>query len=108
MRPSVSVVIPAHNAEATIGPTIESVRRQTIRDVEIIVVDDGSTDDTPAQVQRCGPAIRYLRQKQQGVSAARNYGLRESTGEFVAFLDGDDLWRAQKLEVPCDCSRTIE
>ena len=65
--------------------------------VEIIVVDDGSTDDTPAVAARLGDAIRYIRQENQGLSAARNTGLRAASGEFVAFLDADDLFTAWVL-----------
>ena len=99
MGPTVSVIIPAFNKGATIAAAIESVRRQTFLDFEIIVVDDGSTDDTLKKVQGLGPGVRLLHQNRSGVSAARNLGIQEARGEFVAFLDGDDLWLPRKLEM---------
>lgn len=96
--PTVSAIIPSYNKGSTIRAAMESVRRQTFRDVEILVVDDGSTDDTQEQVVGYGHGVRYIRQAQAGVSAARNHGVRASRGEYVAFLDGDDLWLPQKLE----------
>lgn len=98
MIPLVSVVIPAYNKGDTLASAVESVLRQTVRDLEIIVVDDGSVDDTKEQARRLGQRIRYCYQPRAGVSAARNYGIREARGEFVAFLDGDDLWLPRKLE----------
>lgn len=98
MPAHVSVVIPAYNAEATIGPTIESVLRQTVQKIEIIVVDDGSSDGTQQEVKRFGHQVRYIHQERSGVSAARNRGIGEAHGEWVAFLDGDDVWLPRKLE----------
>ena len=97
MMPRVSVVIPAYNKAETIEAAVESVRRQTVQDVEVIIVDDGSQDDTAERV-RLGPRVRYVAQPRAGVSAARNRGLQEARAELVAFLDGDDLWLPQKLE----------
>lgn len=94
----VTVIIPAHNQGRTIGATIQSVLHQTVRDVEIIVVDDGSTDDTAGRVRPFEGRVRYVWQAQAGVSSARNHGLRLARGELLAFLDGDDLWLPQKLE----------
>jgi glycosyltransferase involved in cell wall biosynthesis len=99
MKPvMVSVVIPVFNGGGTVGAAIESVRRQTYGDHEIIVVDDGSTDETPSVVAAFGDGVRYVRQENRGVSAARNVGLAEARGEYVAFLDADDLWLRRKLE----------
>ena len=98
MPARVSVVIPAYNKASTIAPAIESVLRQTVQAVEVIVVDDGSSDETRQRVRRFGDRVRYLRQERSGVSAARNLGIREARGEWVAFLDGDDLWLPRKLE----------
>ena len=94
----VSVVIPAFNGERFIGPTIESALAQTYSSVEIIVVDDGSTDATQEAVRRFGDRVRYLRQSNQGGAAARNQGISAARGDWVAFLDQDDLWLPQKLE----------
>ena len=95
----VSVVIPAYNAGRYIDEALESVLGQTHRRVEAIVVDDGSTDDTRARVQAYGDRVRYLGQTNAGVGAARNRGLAAATGDFIAFLDADDVWRPEKLEV---------
>lgn len=94
----VSVVVPAYNAERTIGATLESALHQTHRETEIIVVDDGSTDGTAGVVAAFGERIRYLRQPNAGAAAARNTGIAAARGEFVALLDADDLWLPQKLE----------
>ena len=98
MTPLVSVIIPSHNKGRTIQASIESVLRQTVKDIDILVVDDGSEDETRKQVRAFGSRVTYLWQAQAGVSAARNHGVRASRGEYVAFLDGDDLWLAHKLE----------
>lgn len=96
--PRVSVVIPTYNRARLICETLDSVLAQTYRDFEIIVVDDGSTDGTQEVVSRYGPSLRYLRQENAGPAAARNAGIRASGGEYVAFLDSDDLWLPRKLE----------
>ncbi len=96
--PTVSVVIPAYNAARYVEDAVDSVLGQTFRDVEVLVVDDGSTDGTEAVLSRYGNAIRYLRQENRGVSAARNRGIQESTGRYVAFLDADDMWFPEKLD----------
>lgn len=94
--PKVSVIIPAYNAASYIGATLQSVREQRFRDIEIIVVDDGSTDRT-AEVVQAIDGVRYIHQPNAGVSSARNRGVRSSQGELVAFLDADDLWHVEKL-----------
>jgi len=96
--PLVSLVIPAYNGRALIGRTIESILAQTWPAVEIIVVDDGSTDGTADVVARFGDRVRFLRQKNSGTAAARNLGLQQAKGEFFAVLDQDDLWMPHKLE----------
>lgn len=97
--PVVSVVIPAHNAEPFIGAAVDSVLGQTFRDLELIVVDDGSTDGTAARLQAYADArLSCVRQDNQGVSRARNRGMAESRGRFVAFLDADDVWQPAKLD----------
>lgn len=90
--PKVSVIIPAYNCARYIADAIESVRAQSFTDREIIVVDDGSTDDTRGVLARCAAQVRYIYQENRGPAAARNTGIRSSFGEFVAFLDADDLW----------------
>ena len=97
-RPRVTVVIPNYNCARFLPETLESVFAQTCRDVEVIVVDDGSSDGSQAVLQRFGDRIRVIQQANQGVSGARNRGIRESRGEFVAFLDADDLWHPEKLD----------
>jgi glycosyltransferase involved in cell wall biosynthesis len=100
MADLVSVVIPAHNAARTIGETIDSVISQSYRTMEVIVVDDGSTDDTVAIVRRRmadTPSLRLVTQTNQGVSAARNAGIRAARGAFIAFIDADDLWHRDKI-----------
>lgn len=94
--PLVSVVIPTFNRGAVVGEAIASVRAQDYRPFELIVVDDGSTDETP-ELLGAFSEIRVLRQANRGVSAARNAGVAAARGEWVAFLDSDDLWLPGKL-----------
>ncbi|MFT4519066.1 MAG: glycosyltransferase involved in cell wall biosynthesis [Halioglobus sp.] len=93
----ISVVIPVFNGSKYIAQAISSVRANEYADIEIVVVDDGSTDDTAIVIDQSCPDVRYIHQENAGTGAARNYGVRESTGEFIAFLDADDLWTQQKL-----------
>ncbi len=93
----VSVIIPAYNGDRYIGEAIDSILAQTYRDYEIIVVDDGSTDNTRQVVKQYGDRIQYLSQINQGVAASRNLGLKVSQGEYVAFLDQDDIFLPHKL-----------
>ncbi|MGE5057535.1 MAG: glycosyltransferase family 2 protein [Acidobacteriota bacterium] len=98
-NPKVSVVIPTHNRAATVSKGIESVLAQTETDLEVIVIDDGSSDDTGRVLRETfGDKIRYHSQLNQGASVARNKGIAESRGEWIAFLDSDDLWERNKLE----------
>lgn len=94
---SISVVIPAFNAERHIARAIRSVLAQTHPAEEIIVVDDGSTDGTAGAVRAFGDAVRLIEQSNGGVSVARNTGIAASTGDWVAFLDADDEWMPDKL-----------
>jgi glycosyltransferase involved in cell wall biosynthesis len=103
MIPRVSVVIPTYNNAALLHETLDAVRRQTFRDLEIIVVDDGSTDETAEAVCRYDPSIRYVRQANQGPAAARNTGAGLARGEFIAFCDHDDIWQEQHLEKLLRC-----
>lgn len=94
-----SVVIPLYNKELSIQNTIKSVLEQTYQDFEIIVIDDGSTDNSAKQVREISDSrIRLVQQRNQGVSAARNRGINESRFEWIALLDGDDLWEPNHLE----------
>jgi len=95
----VSVIIPAYNREKFIERSIESVLSQTYQDFEIIVVDDGSTDNTKKVLERYDGKIKYFYQENGGSSAARNRGIQESTGEYIAFLDSDDIWMPDKLAI---------
>lgn len=94
----VSVIIPAYNAAPYIVQAVESVLAQTYSEIECIVVDDGSQDDTYAQLEPQMHHITYLGQKNQGPGAARNLGIEASRGEFIAFLDADDWWAKSKIE----------
>ena len=94
----VSVVIPNYNYARYLRGTIDSVTVQTFPDIEIVVVDDGSTDGSTEILESYGERIRAIFQQNQGVSAARNNGVAASTGEYVAFLDADDLWLPEKIE----------
>ena len=100
--PKVSVIIPSYNRAQSICEAIDSVLSQTSKDFEIIVVDDGSEDSTKEMLSRYGDKVRYFYQENKGVSAARNYGIREARGEFIAFLDSDDKWLSDKLEKQID------
>lgn len=99
----VSVVIPLYNARDVIAETIKSVLAQTWTDYEILVVDDGSQDGSGEVVQTFGDRIRYIRQENTGVAGARNRGIEESHGEYIALLDHDDLWHPTKLEKQVAC-----
>jgi glycosyltransferase involved in cell wall biosynthesis len=97
-RPSVSVVVPVFDAGERLLDAVESIERQGYEPLEIVVVDDGSTDDTSARIASLGARVRSLRQANAGPSAARNRGLAAARGELFAFLDADDLWPAGKLD----------
>ena len=95
--PLVSVVIPAYNCERFIGEAVESALSQDYPNKEVIVVDDGSEDATLSEIQRFGQNISLCQQRNGGPGAARNHGARFATGEYLAFLDGDDVWLPRKL-----------
>ncbi|MGO9273601.1 MAG: glycosyltransferase family 2 protein [Terriglobia bacterium] len=101
-NPKVSVVIPAYNAARWIAGTLDSVLAQTFRNFEVIVVDDGSSDETPQVVAGYGSRVRYLRKENGGAASARNVGIHASGGPYIAFLDADDLWLPEKLQLQMD------
>ena len=96
--PRISIIIPAYNVAPWLPDTLRSVQAQTLHDWECIIVDDGSTDAPDACLPANDRRFRLVRQENAGVSAARNRGLHEACGEYVAFLDGDDIWHPQALE----------
>src|ERR1044072_4025280 len=100
--PTVSIVLPAFNRERSLAATIDSVLTQTFPDWELVVVDDGSSDSTPAIIERYHRRfpgkIRAIAQPNAGVAAARNHAITAATGELVAFIDSDDLWPPGNLE----------
>jgi len=93
----ISVVIPVHNGERYLAEAIESVLNQTYAPSQVLVIDDGSTDNTPAVARAYAEKVRYIRQEQKGPAAARDLGVRLSPTEFIAFLDADDIWMPEKL-----------
>lgn len=97
-QPLVSVVIPTYNRAGIIAKAVSSVLTQTYREIEVIIVDDGSTDDTSAALAEFGERIRVIRQSNAGPSAARNRGAAVARGEYLAFLDSDDIWLPGKIE----------
>lgn len=96
--PLVSVIIPTYNRGRMLKSAIDSVLAQTFQDFELIVVDDGSTDDTPQLLHTYASRITVIRQDNRGVSAARNRGIEHSSGKLIAFLDSDDHWLPAKLD----------
>lgn len=101
----IAVVIPAHNAAAYLQVGLDSLQQQTVRPEQVIVVDDGSTDDSAAIAERSGATV--VRQEQRGPGAARNRGLAAATTEFVGFLDADDWYALDKLERSIDHLRDL-
>ncbi|HLF31169.1 MAG TPA: glycosyltransferase [Xanthomonadales bacterium] len=98
--PLVSTIIPCYNGGAFLADAVSSIRRQKHAAVEIIVIDDGSTDDSAAVAAKlAGPDLHYFRQENQGLPSARNAGLERARGEIIAFLDVDDLWHDNTLEI---------
>lgn len=99
MTASVSVIVPTYNRAPWIGATLRSILGQSVQPSEIIVVDDGSSDDTESVCATFGPQVRFVRQANGGVSRARNHGASLATGTWLAFVDSDDLWRPEKLRL---------
>jgi glycosyltransferase involved in cell wall biosynthesis len=96
-QPLISCIVPVFNGECYLREALESIFAQTYRPIEVLLVDDGSTDSTGAVAASYGSRLRYLWQPNAGPAAARNRGLDAARGEFVAFLDADDLWHPEKL-----------
>ena len=94
----VSCIVPVYNGERFLAEALASILAQTHKNIEIIVVDDGSTDGTPQIIEGLPTSVRALRQQNRGPAAARNAGVALATGSFMAFLDADDLWHKGKLE----------
>ena len=103
---TVSVIITTYNQSALIEETITSVLAQTRLPDEVIVVDDGSTDDTAARVKAFGGRVRYIHQQNQGVPGSRNTGMSQATGDLLVLLDGDDVWHPQKIEFQVEAFRS--
>lgn len=96
---TISVVVPAYNAQKFLARAVRSVLLQTCRPDEIIVVDDGSTDNTESEARKFGTQIKYIRRENAGASAARNVGIEAATSQWIAFLDADDEWLPEKLQL---------
>jgi len=99
VKPLVSVIMPAYNCASYIGQALNSALAQDYENIEIIVINDGSTDSTPDILASYGDRITVLNQKNSGSAAARNFGLRTAKGEYLAFLDSDDYWLANKISL---------
>lgn len=99
MPPKVSILMPTYNCAATIGEAIDSIFNQEYQDFEIIVVDDGSTDNTKETLKPYADRIRYFYQENAGAIRARLFGLHQAAGEYIAVLDADDLWVPEKLKL---------
>ncbi len=102
MSALISCIIPVYNSARFIGESLESVFAQTYPSLEVLVVDDGSTDDTPKILEEFGDRIKVIRQENAGPAAARSRGFSASTADFVAFQDADDIWVPEKLELQMD------
>jgi len=103
-KPAVTIIIPVYNREWCIKRSIDSVLNQTFQDFEIIIVNDGSTDNTSMILNEYANInnVEVIKQKNQGVSKARNTGIKHSNGEYISFLDSDDLWEKEKLQIQID------
>jgi len=101
--PSISVIIPVYNRENLVTSCIESILKQTYEHREIIVVDDGSTDNTLNVVKQYQNDIKIIHIKNGGSSAARNAGLNHASGDYIAYIDSDDTWHPDKLSIFMNC-----
>lgn len=98
MTQTISCIVPVYNGAPFLAEAIESILAQTLRPSEIIIVDDGSTDTTPEIAANYADHARYVRQENKGPGGARNHGLKLAAGDFISFLDADDIWHREKLE----------
>lgn len=98
MRASISCIVPVYNGERFLGEALDSILSQSLPPTEVIVVDDGSTDNTPKVAAAYSSHVTYRRQANAGPASARNHGIGLATGDFLSFLDADDLWSPDKLE----------
>jgi len=96
-EPSISVVIPVRNGESFFPSAMDSILAQDYRNLEVLLIDDGSTDGLANRLKHCPEFVRYIRQEQRGQAAARNRGIQNSQGDLIAFLDIDDLWTNRHL-----------
>ena len=106
--PKISVVIPAYNSEKFIAETLDSLLNQTLKDIEVIIINDGSTDNTQAVIDEYAKKsgiFKSFTQPNSGVSAARNNGLGKANGEYVVFLDADYFYSEKSLEAFYDCAK---
>lgn len=100
--PKISVIIPTFNSVSYLGEAIDSVLAQNYNNLELIIVDDGSTDETKEMIKSYGEQLTYYKIAHAGAATARNYGVEHSTGDYLAFLDADDLWPSDKLNKQLD------
>ena len=107
MEPLFSVVIPTYNRARLVCEAIDSVLMQEVGPIQIVVIDDGSTDETQSAIARYSSQIECIRQENCGPAAAKNAGIRSATGEFVSFLDSDDVWLPGKLRADLDLFREL-
>jgi GT2 family glycosyltransferase len=108
--PLVSVIVPTYNRAHLVARTIESVLRQTYQSIEIVIVDDGSKDDTEAVIQKgygSEPRVRYFKKENGGPASARNAGMERACGDYVALLDSDDTWHPWKLDLQIRCMERL-
>lgn len=106
--PTVTVILPVYNGENYVRFAIESVLNQTVKDLELVVVDDGSTDSTPEIIASYGPPLRYVRQENTGVAGAFNHGLRLAQGKYISWLSHDDIFQPTKLEKQLEALRKLD
>jgi glycosyltransferase involved in cell wall biosynthesis len=106
--PLISVILPVYNRASWVARAIDSVLSQTYQNIELLVIDDGSTDDTSQVLESYGARLKVLKQAHAGAEAARNLGLEYARGEFVAFIDSDDLWYADRLSRQLLCFNRVE